>query len=213
MIWRRWARPLAAALAVSGVVVLGWVGATLFWGEPLSARAAERAQRALRTELTAIETASELQQPMSVRAAAAAFRARLRPGDAVGELVIARLGLRAVVVEGTTSAALARGPGRYRITSFPGLGGTVAVAGHRTTYLQPFRHLDELGPGDEVTFRLPYGTFDYAVTGRRIVDDQDWSIIRPRGFDQLVLSACHPLWSAEQRIVVFARLERATSQA
>ena len=94
----------------------------------------------------------------------------------------------------------------------PGLGGVVAVAGHRTTYLQPFRHIDRLQPGDSIILELPYGTFRYVVYAHRIVDDRDWSILRRRPFEKLVLSACHPLHSASQRIVVFARLRTASAR-
>jgi sortase A len=111
-----------------------------------------------------------------------------------------------VFVEGTSRADLARGPGHYRITRMPGRGGTVAIAGHRTTHLRPFRHLDDLRPGNNVYLQMPYGTYRYVVYARRIVDDKDWSILRPRRFEKLVLSACHPLYSASQRIVVFGRL-------
>ena len=117
-----------------------------------------------------------------------------------------RLGLRTVVVEGTGADELARGPGHYRMTTLPGQGGTVAIAGHRTTYLHPFRHLDELRPGDRMRLDMTYGTFRYAVYRRAVVDDRDWSILRRQRFESLVLSACHPLYSASHRIVVFGRL-------
>ena len=120
--------------------------------------------------------------------------------------------LRTVFVEGTRKSDLARGPGHYRITALPGLGGVVAVAGHRTTYRQPFRHIDRLQPGDSIVLELPYGTFRYVVYAQRIVDDRDWSILRQRPFEKLVLSACHPLHSASQRIVVFARLRTASAR-
>ena len=80
---------------------------------------------------------------------------------------------------------------------------------YRTTFGAPFRHIDRLRPGDPITVELPYGTFTYVVTGHRIVDKDDWSILRERGYDSLVLSACHPLYSAAQRWVVFARLASA----
>jgi sortase A len=83
-----------------------------------------------------------------------------------------------------------------------------AIAGHRTTFSAPFRHIDELRSRDEVTLDMPYGRFVYRVLRHRIVDNGDWSIIRPVGFDELVLSACHPLYSAAQRYVIFARLAR-----
>jgi len=91
----------------------------------------------------------------------------------------------------------------------PGSGGVVAIAGHRTTYGHPFRHIDDLRPGDRITLELPYGTYEYVAYARRIVDDHNWSILRPRTFEKLVLTACHPLYSAEQRYVVFARLQAA----
>ena len=53
---------------------------------------------------------------------------------------------------------------------------------------------------------MPYGTFTYRVLRHKIVDNGDWSIMQKVGFDELVLSACHPLYSASQRYVLFARL-------
>lgn len=193
----RVARRAAAVLAVAGVAVLAWVALTLAWGEPFTAVTAARAQAALREDLARRDEAPAPN--------ARAFRRGLREGEAIGRIVVPRLGLRTVFVEGTSRRDLARGPGHYGITALPGAGGTVAIAGHRTTYLQPFRHLDRLRPGDRIVLELPYGTFRYVVYGRRIVDDQDWSILRRRSFEKLVLTACHPLHSASQRIVVFAR--------
>jgi sortase A len=141
-----------------------------------------------------------------LRRRAGAYRRSLREGDAVGRIIVPRLGLRSVFVEGTVRSDLARGPGHYRMTPLPAQGGTIAVAGHRTTYLQPFRHLDRLAPGDSIYLELPYGTFRYVVYARKIVDASDWTILRRRPFEKLVLSACHPLYSASHRIVVFARL-------
>lgn len=206
---RAYARPFAAILALAGMAVFGWVAVTLVWGEPFSAITTSRAQAALRLELAErnalSEPADRTEAPTDLRRRAAAFRARLREGKAVGTIVVPRLGLRMVVVEGTGASQLARGPGRYRMTSLPGLGGTVAIAGHRTTHLQPFRHLDALRPGDSIYLEMPYGSFRYVVYADAIVDDRDWSILRPRPFEKLVLSACHPLYSASQRIIVFAR--------
>ncbi|HET9675549.1 MAG TPA: class E sortase [Gaiellaceae bacterium] len=200
------ARPAAAFLALVGTVVLAWVAATLVWGEPFTAVAAARAQAGLRAELAAT---GRIDPSLPLKKRASTFRRGLRQGDAFGRIVIPKLHLRSVVVQGTSRHDLTRGPGHYRITSMPGLGGTVAIAGHRTTYLRPFRHIDRLRAGDRVYLQMPYGTFRYVVYARRIVDDRDWSIIRRRGWEKLVLSACHPLYSASHRIVVFARLEAA----
>jgi sortase A len=206
---RTFVRALAALMGLVAAAAFLWIGVTLVWGDPITGRVAARAQTHLRTELTRTEKAwgAVPASNASLRSEAAKFRRSLAEGDAVGRIVIPRIGLDSVVVEGTASSDLARGPGHYRITSLPGAGGTVAIAGHRTTYGQPFRHIDELHPGEAIELELPYATFRYRVYKRRIVDNRDWSIIRRHPFEQIVLSACHPLYSAAQRIVVFARLD------
>jgi sortase A len=148
-------------------------------------------------------------EQLAVARAANELHARLKLGKALGRLKIPRLGLNTVFVHGTRwGPDLSQGPGHYPQTSLPGVGRTMAIAGHRTTFGAPFRHIDSLRKGDPITVALPYATFHYRVFRHEIVDNEDWSIIRDRGFDTLVLSACHPLYSAEQRWVVFARLVR-----
>jgi sortase A len=122
-------------------------------------------------------------------------------GDRIG-----RIGLSAVVVQGTAGSELSKGPGHYPRTPLPGEHGTVAIAGHRTTFGAWFRHIDKLRPGDPITVAMPYGTFTYRVRRTRVVPSDALWITRRVGYDQLVLSACHPLYSASQRMVVFARL-------
>ena len=112
------------------------------------------------------------------------------------------------VVQGTSTGDLERGPGHYASTSLPGEGRTVAIAGHRTTYLAPFRNLNELHHGDRIVLQMPYGRFTYVVQRQRIVTPNAWWITRNVGYERLVLSACNPLYSASQRIAVFARLLR-----
>jgi sortase A len=203
-------RVAAAGLALAATGVFTWLGVTMFWGDPFTAASAARAQTTLRHELTRQRviwrSGAGAPRPETARERARAFRVGLREGDAVGVIAVPRLHLRMVVVEGTAASDLARGPGHYQITALPGLGGTVAIAGHRTTYLQPFRHLDRLRAGDQVYLEMPYGTFRYRVYAHDIVCDHDWSILRRRPFEKLVLSSCHPLYSATHRIVVFARL-------
>ena len=110
------------------------------------------------------------------------------------------------MVAGTDTADLRHGPGHYPGTPLPGARGTVAIAGHRTTYGAPFRKLDKLGKGDRIEVRMPYGTFVYRVEQRRIVAPTAIWVTRRTSYDRLILSACHPLYSAAKRIVVFARL-------
>ena len=143
----------------------------------------------------------------AVAADARHFLGRVEQGDPLGRLVIPKLDIHPVFVHGTRwGADLSRGPGHYEQTSLPGLGKVTAVAGHRTTFGAWFRNIDDLKRGDEIVLELPYGTFIYRVVAHEIVDNDDWSIIEPRGYDALVLSACHPLYSAKQRWIVYAKL-------
>ena len=82
------------------------------------------------------------------------------------------------------------------------MGQTVAIAGHRTTYLAPFRFINELRPGDRIFLTMPYGKFTYVVQYQRIVKPTQTSVIDDVGYERLVLSACNPLYSAAQRIIV-----------
>jgi sortase A len=128
-------------------------------------------------------------------------------GTPIGRLAIPGMGLSTILVEGTDRwSSLTKGPGRYGNTSFPGSGSTIGIAGHRTTFSAPFRHIDNLKKGDQITLRMPYGTFVYRVRAHKVVKSNDWSIIKQVGHEQLVLSACHPLYSASHRWVVFADL-------
>jgi sortase A len=207
-------RALGTVLLVAGLLVLADVAVTMAWQEPLSALRAGRAQHRLAGELRQLELAAPMRLASTARspdrerlaAAARAFARTRRDGDALAELRIPRIGLRAVVVRGTAPADLRQGPGVLDGTPLPGEHGTTAIAGHRTTYGAPFRHLDALRPGDAIAVRLPYGTFRYAVEGTRIVEPGDLSVLRHVRHDRLVLSACHPLFSAARRIVVLARL-------
>jgi sortase A len=130
-----------------------------------------------------------------------------RTGAPIGRIRIHRIGLGTILVQSTDYwASLTKGPGHYAQTPFPGQGRTVAIAGHRTTWSAPFRHVDDIRQGDAIVLEMPYGTFTYRVTGHRVVRNDDWSIVRNVGHEQLVISACHPLYSASHRWVVFARL-------
>ena len=210
-------RDLSAVLIISGLLLLADAGVTLLWQEPLTAvigaiRRGEIDRRYL-SYRTAPLLPSERRALATIAAAGAriAYLARreqrqLAAGDAVGRIAIPRIGASYLIVQGTDSGSLEKGPGHYPSTALPGLGQTVAIAGHRTTYLAPFRNIDALRPGDRIVVRMPYGRFVYAVQYHRIVSPAAWWITRDLGYERLVLSACNPLYSAAQRIVVFARL-------
>jgi sortase A len=215
---RRALRALSTVLIVAGALALADGIATLVWQEPVSALYARVQQERLGDELTALERAAptpverralaRLPDPRRRQAfAARALGRRVQPGDALGRLRIPAIGLSAVVVEGIGGGDLRKGPGHYPDTALPGQRGTVGIAGHRTTYGAPFRHVDDLERGDRIALRMPYGTFAYRVERTRIVAPTAVEVVDPVAYDRLVLTACHPLYSAKERIVVFARLE------
>jgi sortase A len=216
---RRALRALSTVLIVSGLILLADAGLTLVWQEPVSAVYAKLQQDRLDDELQELERAPL--EPAEERALEKipdprrrlAFRARalerrLEPGDPMGRIVMPSIGVSEVFVEGTEAGDLRSGPGHYSQTPLPGERGTVAIAGHRTTYGAPFRDVDKLDTGDRIELRMPYGRFTYRVERTRIVEPTETSVIDRVDHDRLVLSACHPLYSAAQRIIVFARLER-----
>jgi sortase A len=163
-----------------------------------------RLRRTLAAEVPATTRLSKTAR--MYRQALALLRSRA-PGSALGTLDIPRIGLKTVVVESTDHDALTKGPGHYKGTVLPGMDGTVGLAGHRTTYGAPFRHVDQLRTGSSIVMNMPYGQFTYKVFSKRITSPADASALRAdAGVRRLVLTACHPLYSAAQRIVISARL-------
>jgi sortase A len=209
-------RRLGTVMIVVGLLVLAYAAAVLFWRDPVTDLYGRYQQNRLSGELArqfeswqpaAPAGASLAAREQAIARDAARFRRELELGQALGRIEIPRLDMSAVFVHGTRwGPDLSRGPGHYERTSLPGLGKTVGIAGHRTTFGAPFREIDELERGDEIVLDLPYGTFRYRVFAHEIVDSDDWSVVRDRGFDTVMLSACHPLYSAEQRWIVYGRL-------
>ena len=147
-----------------------------------------------------------------VRREARRYRLASDEGDAVARLEVPRLDLEAVIVNGTSSGDLRRGPGRHLETSMPGERGLVYVAGHRTTYGAPFSDIDKLRRGDSIFLELPYASLEYKVMSHRVVDDNDLSVLQSGGREELVLQACHPRFFASDRYLVYARPIRVTEK-
>ena len=188
------------------------------WQEPVSAFVAGREQDALEDELdgagdtliAARATGDDGSDRTQIRRLARAWRTRLDEGDAVGRIELPTLKRSYVVVQGTELTTLRKGPGHYPKTPLPGEGGTIGVAGHRTTYGAPFRPIDKLDPGDEIVMEMPYARLTYEVEKTQIVlPTALWVTDRVPGRERLMLSACEPLYSAAKRIIVFARLRSA----
>ena len=218
---RRLIRDISSVLILSGLLLVLDAGATLVWQEPVTAAIGLVLRGQVNDHYLSYRTAplspvdlgvlTHLQTPTErVSFLAHRLAGQVRTGDALGTISIPRIGVGYTVVQGTDELSLEKGPGHYPDTAMPGLGRTVAVAGHRTTYLAPFRRLDQLRPGDRIMVRMPYGRFTYRVQRTQIVSPRALWVTDDVGYDRLVLSACHPLYSAAQRIIVFARLRSVT---
>ena len=71
----------------------------------------------------------------------------------------------------------------------PGLGTTIGIAGHRTTFGAWFRHIDSIRNGDWITLQMPYATSPLPGRDHQVVASNDWAIIKPHGYDErLILS-------------------------
>jgi len=214
-------RRLSTLVIVAGVGLLAWTATVYVWKDPFTAAYTAFEQRRLESSLErtfdewrpvgtpAPNPTRPVLEPdptgVDVRREANAYRKATGSGDAVARLEVPRLDLDIVVVNGTDSGSLRRGPGRHLDTSMPGAGELVYIAGHRTTYGAPFSHIDDLRRGDKIFVELPYATFEYRVTEARIVDQYELSVLESRGREELVLQACHPRFFASERYLVYAR--------
>lgn len=117
---------------------------------------------------------------------------------------VPKIGYYAAVREGVSLDILATGPGHYPATTLPGRPGLVAIAAHNTFWI-PF---GQLGAGDSVILETRSGKFNYRITGTRIVNPDDRSVLVPTSDPRLVLTTCWPLWAgnlANQRLAIFAQ--------
>jgi sortase A len=214
---RRLIRDVSSVLILSGLLLVLDAGVTLAWQEPVTAAIGlvlrgQVDQRYL-SYRTAPLSAVDHHALRGVRSAAARIeylarreQRQVHTGFAIGQIEIPKIGASFNIVQGTDELSLEKGPGHYPGTAFPGMGMTVAVAGHRTTYLAPFKQINELVPGNRIVIKMPYGRFTYLVQYHRIVLPTALWVTHNVGYERLVLSACNPLYSAAQRIIVFARL-------
>ena len=145
-------------------------------------------------------------------------------GDVIARMMVPAIDLDKYVVEGVGVSDLRTAIGRYRGSAHIGDLGNVALAGHRTTYGEPFGRIGELLPGDQISLVTAIGTAVYEVMdpneyvatwaskvrsvdgGHVIVGPSDEFVLADVGDNRLTLTACHPRFSAEERLVVVARL-------
>jgi len=209
-------RILSCVLVGAGVLLAAWVIVVWRWQDPFTALythwkqhelahsydhrfAAYKPRPVTRSESVAAEM-------HAIKRDARRYRLDSHRGQAIGRIRVPRLGLKMILVNGTDDSTLRKGPGRDLRTYMPGEGQLVYIAGHRTTYLAPFAHIEKIRLGDSVTLELPYGTFHYTVFRRRVVGADDLAVLHSHGREVVVLQACHPRFFASHRYLVYARL-------
>jgi sortase A len=133
------------------------------------------------------------------------------PYAVLAQLQIPAIGLDVEVGNGVDPDTLALGPGHWPGTPVPGRVGNAVLSGHRTTHSAPFRELDELTAGDEITVSTQPGvTTTYVVTEVLVVPVEEYTsevLAQPEdgSVRELTLFACHPEGSLSHRIVVRAQ--------
>jgi len=214
---RRWARFLGTVLIAAGVLTLLWALLVWQWQDPFTALyttwrqhqlTSQYDQRAKAFSAAPISHASTAAERRGIAREARRYRVVSDRGQAIGRIRIPRMGVNMILVNGTDHETLKKGPGRDLRTFMPGENRLVYIAGHRTTYLAPFSHIDRLRAGDRVTLEVPYATFVYAVTRHRVVVATDLSVLRSPRHELLELQACHPRFFASHRYIAYARLVR-----
>jgi sortase A len=191
---RRGLSVLSVVLLLGGIAALGYPFFTNLYQD--------RVQSRLSRELASPELEQRYRE------------GRLQEGDSLTRIVIAKLKVDVVVVEGTSGSALRAGAGHYVDTPLPCETGNVAIAGHRTTYGKPFANIDQLQPGDQIVLETPIGSCVYEVSQPPFVTHpRDFSVIAPTPDATLTLTTCHPRHSARQRLIVKARLVSSSPDA
>jgi sortase A len=215
---RRFLRIGGTVLVVAGVLMLVWVVIVWRWQDPFTAaythwkqhqlaHAYDKRYAAFRPETHGSEASIESTM-RGLATDARRYRLESHRGQAIGRIRVPRLGLNLILVNGTDDATLRKGPGRDLRTYMPGEGQLIYIAGHRTTYLAPFAHIEKLRVGDFVILEVPYGTFRYRVLRHVIVDPDDLAVLHSHGREIVALQACHPRFFATHRYIVYGRLVR-----
>ena len=215
---RRFGRVGGLVLAATGALALAWVVIVWQWQDPFTAlyttwqqhKLAGQLNREFRTYEPRPQAGGVLlsrrAEAKAIHSAATRLRRTAHEGQAIGRIVVPRLGLNMIVVNGTDESSLTRGPGRDLQTFMPGQSRLVYIAGHRTMYLAPFSHIDAIRPGDPITIEMPYAIFHYRAVRHVIVPANDLAVLRSPRHELLALQACNPRFFATQRYIVYARL-------
>lgn len=229
--WRMMVRGIGQLLITAGIVILLFVVYEL-WITGLYTKAQ---QHKLLNTLTQQWDGQRPDRIGEISTASPAEIKNIPLGSGLAVLYIPRFGkgYHMVIVQGTDTSSLEKGPGHY--TDFnsvmPGQVGNFAVAGHRTTYLHPFYNINELKKGDKIVLKTKTMWFTYTVEDspaakgyphipyQEIVSPSDVQVAYPvpdqsnpnakPSLKMLTFTSCNPRYSAAQRIVIHAYLTQA----
>lgn len=186
-------RTLERLLLIVGVLALSWYATAHV--------VAAREQAALSRELETARAAAAESRPHD------AVPVRLQTRALVGRIEVPRIKLSAVAREGVDVRTLRGSVGHVPGTSLPGDAGNAAFAAHRDTFFSPLKFIRA---GDQIVITTPDGVHRYAVTGTRVVDPSDVSVLQPMAGRRLTLITCYPfdyVGSAPKRFIVQAELQ------
>jgi LPXTG-site transpeptidase (sortase) family protein len=175
-------------------------------GIPVDVNADKNDQRPLAQKEAAL--AAQRASVQAFRDAAVLFAQSVQnsEGKPIGKIVIPKIKLEWVVIQGVELQDMKAGPGHWPETPFPGMGGNFILSGHRNIWGGPFLHLDKLAVGDTIELLLPYVAARYEVTRSLIVKPTQVDVVAQRGFEQISLTTCDPPFTARNRLVVQAKL-------
>lgn len=215
---RRPFRIVGTLLVLGGLGLLAWAFVVWRWEDPFTGLYGSYRQRQLASEyeerlrrlppVSRSETLSLDELRAELEREARRYRLTLGHGEPLGRIRIPRLGLNAIVTNGSDRVSLRNGPGRDERTFMPGEDELVYIAGHRTTYTAPFSHIERLRPGDRVVLEVPYATFRYRITRHEIVPKDAVGRLRSRGREELRLQASHPRFFSSHRYLAYALPDR-----
>jgi len=199
----KWAQ---CALFACGVLLLGYCGLVLVDTWIFQKRESGNLERLLRDQRVA-----DKGQPQTGPAASREAPPAIGPDGLIGRIEIPRLGLSAIVAEGTDKTTLQRAVGHIPGTALPGQPGNAGLAGHRDTFFRPLRDILQ---NDIITLTTPGGEYRYRVVSTRVVKPTEFSVFSSTGNEILTLATCYPFYfvgAAPNRFIV--RAERVAGPA
>jgi sortase A len=213
-------RIIGGVLIGAGLLGVVWTVTVWRWQDPFTALYTTWEQRGLASQYdrlarswqppvapgTNAAAAAVVRSQAAIAREAAAYSRETHAGEGIGRIVVGRIGLNMVLVDGTDHDSLTKGPGRDLRTYMPGQNRLVYIAGHRTTYLAPFSDITDIRAGDYIRLTVPYGTFVYRAFRHEIVPASDMAMLDSPRHELLRLQACYPRFFATHRYIVDARL-------